>query len=329
MKGLSFDGLLAEAESLVEQLRWGWSDGAGSETTAGRVGVVGLPETGKRTLCDSLWGWEVLGGSPVTEPVRDFGLFTVADLPADPLAADGVLFQLDRLDLIIYVVDVQQGLHAADFQWITRLRAQGSTVLVVLNKADTLSDDALAALLADVERRLALSVLPLCATDREMVQATLLPAMLKAAPDLAIPLAAELPGLRRRVAGTLVRQSAVMGWVVSLEPVPLVDASMLVGLQLALVNRLAAVYGRTGRGLRQELVIVVAFSLATRYAGERLAAWLPRAGRVTTASIAALGTYAIGQGALFYYSREWPLITYVGRWKQGRSNNGSTPQSAD
>lgn len=159
-----------EAQAILDRLRWGWPDADDSDALQGRVAVVGLAGAGKKTLLNSLWGWQALEGTPVDESVRDFGLFRLVDLPADPLAADAVLFRLEGMDLIIYVLDATAGLRAEDFPWIARLRALGTGLVVALNKIDLVSADALPGLLAELEGRLSMPVVPLRAapgTDRQ------------------------------------------------------------------------------------------------------------------------------------------------------------------
>jgi uncharacterized protein (DUF697 family) len=91
-----------------------------------------------------------------------------------------------------------------------------------------------------------------------------------------------------------------------LEPFPLVDIPILLGNQIRLVLRLAALYGEpvdsanTTRHLR-ELVAVMAGGLGLRYLAEQVAKAIPFGGDFISGAIAGAGTWAMGQVILEYY----------------------------
>ena len=91
-----------------------------------------------------------------------------------------------------------------------------------------------------------------------------------------------------------------------MEPFPLVDIPILLGNQIRLVLRLAALYGEpvdsanTTRYLR-ELVAVMAGGLGLRYLAEQAAKLVPFGGDFISGAIAGAGTWAMGQVVLEYF----------------------------
>src|SRR5207248_6280812 len=91
-----------------------------------------------------------------------------------------------------------------------------------------------------------------------------------------------------------------------LEPFPLVDIPILLGNQIRLVLRLAALYGEkvdsadTTQHIR-ELLAIMAGGLGLRYLAEQTAKAVPFGGDFVAGAIAGAGTWAMGQVALEYY----------------------------
>src|SRR5690606_37824590 len=104
--------------------------------------------------------------------------------------------------LVIYLVDGCRGVQPADFRWVSRLRAAGRPLVVALNKWDQVAEPA--AMLQDAERRLGMPVIPISAHTGENVEERLLPALLNAAPKLAVPLGREIATLRRLAAPRII-----------------------------------------------------------------------------------------------------------------------------
>jgi uncharacterized protein (DUF697 family) len=303
------ESLQTEAQGVLDRLRWDWADPyTPTESLSRRIAIVGLPGAGKRALCNSLWGWEVLDHEKPREQIREYGLFTVADLSGEmAFDVETILFRLEGVDLMVYLLDASAGLSAEDFRWIARLRSAEPGLLVVLNVAGILQEESQIGMLADLERRLALPVLPLDVRDGEAVHRSLIPAMLKACPELDVPLANEIGGLRGRMARRLVMQHVVMSAVISLEPVPLIDVSVLIGLQSRMVKRIAAVYGYRGRNdQRRDIMVSGTLGLALRYSIQTAAKAVPFAGWLVSGLVGASATWMIGRVAMAYYGEELP-----------------------
>jgi uncharacterized protein (DUF697 family) len=289
-----------------DQLSLGWGGPLAYPPMPGSsVAIVGLPDAGKRTLLNSLWGWEALPDKPSQQLVREFGLFSLIDLQDDPLTAETILLRLANARAIVYVLDGEIGLRPDDFQWITRLRAVEAPLVVVLNKRDRVID--LAQAMADLENRLSMKILPLCAQDVEAVHSEFLPLLLKACPQLDVLLAREIAGIRHRVASRIILRNALASVFISLEPVPLVDVSALVALQLRLVDRIAEIYGlRQKNGQRREIMFSTILGLTFRFTGQTLAKVVPVAGWLVSGLLGASATWVVGRTALAYYGDEIP-----------------------
>lgn len=274
----------------------------------GRIAIVGLPDVKKNDVLNSLWGWDAVSES--AETIRNFGLFTLIDLPLDPFDVSSVLYRLENADLILYVLDGKQGLTPDGFNWIARLRSLEATLLVVLTQADKLPKEKLPLGIKLLEERLARPVLPLC-TNTDDIQAKLVPAMLKVCPDLAVALANEVPALRSHVARHIVLQSVVGCMTAGLDTGLANDPTAYMGVQMRMMRQISAVYGYKGRERYHERV---GFSLLLRWAlrfGLPITArlkWLEAWMRLGV--ISAGITLAIGYAAILAYGG------YLPRWLQ-------------
>lgn len=306
-----FRWLPDEAQSFIDRLYH--RDEPEADEARERIAIVGLPDAGKKTLCNSLWGWQAVGDS--AETVRHFGLFLLIDLPLDAYDTANVLYRLERVELILYVLDATQGLQQGDFEWIARLRSLNATLLIVANKTDTVDKAALAQTLAALEARLARPIVPVVAQDSAAVHEKFIPAVLNACPNLAEPLAAEIASLRRKVAYQLVVRSAFTSLAMSAED-GISDASVLLAVQMRLIHRIGALYGYKDRGhqvrefvlgmlLRAVLRSLIAVS--TRF--PKVREWM------ISGAVAGVTTLIIGRLALAYYSAEFParLLAFVRR----------------
>lgn len=301
-----FNWLPDEAQNVIHRLTPGWSQDGRGESLRGRVAIVGLPGVGKKTLCNSLWGWEAIAGSE--EAIRHFGLITLIDLPADQYDAENIIYRLENAELILYVLDATSELQQADFNWISRLRSSNATLLIAANKAERLTGAARTQALVTLEQRLARPVLPLVAQNRPMVQGEFLQAVIKACPALAEPLAAEIAVLRRRVAHGLILRGAISGMALSLDAPSERDESVLTAIQLRLVRRIAALYGYKDQAQQlRELLLsnLLRFALRGMIA---LAGRFPRVREwLVSGVVAVTTTLIVGRLALAYYGGEVQL----------------------
>lgn len=307
------DSLMDQARDAWDRLRYSW-DAPGSEAERGRVALVGLPKAGKHTLFKSLFGWAAARddseGDLSASLVQDYGLSMLMDLPSEPYRVEEVRLCLEAVDLVVYLLDAQAGLRDDDCQWIARLRVGRAPVMLVLNKADTLGD-ALLTTRMEIENRLSMAVLPLCANDVQAVQGVFVSGMVRCCPSLAVPLAAQVKTVRREAALRLIRQSTALSLVTSVEPLPLLDVPVLIGLQIHLLSRIGTLYGQNLTSQSQwAIIFAVSFGLGLRYVAQTALKFLPYAGWIISGAVGATGTWAVGRTALAYYEsgglpKEW------------------------
>jgi uncharacterized protein (DUF697 family) len=290
-----------------DRVRWANHDyGAPAEPV--RLTLAGLAGAGKKTLFNTLWGREVIQPQPASLGIADFGLFRLVELPCAMDEADGLLYALDDMGLIVYVINSLRGLQAEDFQWIARLRTGKAALLVMLNlvtEGTELTPERIAAQVTDLEAHLALRVLPIRATDPDEVRGVLMEGVLRACPELAVPLASQIGSLRHVTAQRLIRQSVVLSLAVSVEPLPLLDVTLLIGLHLHLLARLGALYGkRVARQGQLELALTVVLGLVLRFGVQTALKFVPWAGWLLSGLVGASATWVIGQAALLHYEEK-------------------------
>lgn len=219
-------------------------------------------------------------------------------LPAGPdpfLLAEGA-------DLLVYVLDGARDVRAADYRWIGRLRRLGLPLVVALNKSDLIPEPALAGRLAEIEQRLAVSVLPISAAQGTNIPTRLLPRMIDACPTLTVALGRELGSFRREAAGRLISRAAFLNSLIALEPVPLVDLPLQIMTLIGLFLRIATLYHRPPTtSQRREVAAAVAGGLAVRFAAQQALKLVPLVGWLASSLIALSSTWLLGQAAVAYF----------------------------
>ena len=159
-------------------------------------------------------------------------------------------------------------------------------------------------------------LIPVSARMGTNVTEKLLPAILAAAPRLAVPLGRELRGLRRAAARRVIRQAALFSGIVGAQPVPLLDVPFQVMIQVGVVMRVGAVYGfvPTG-GMNRELIGTVISALGLRYLILALVKLIPFVGWAAAGALSGMTTFLMGEAAVRYYEggASVPLIRLIGR----------------
>lgn len=316
-RGGGFDWEQPGGGSWFETLRqlWHWNDLAaeiGQESQA-RVAFVGLAGAGKSFLFNRLRGWTISGEPPnylldayeLHEglQVELLGVFVLADLPEQPpalWATQELLPTLGDPALVVYLLDGEKGVSAADYRWVAALRAAGRPVLTVLNKCDLLANPAEA--VTEAAAKLGMPVVPISALTGWQVNDGLLPAMLDRVPRLAVPLGRELSALRQHAARRVIRQAALLSGVAGVQPVPLLDLPFQVMIQVGVVMRVGAAYGYVPTGsMSREVVGTVISTLGVRYGALALVKMIPFVGWAVAGLLSGGMTVVFGEAAIRYY----------------------------
>jgi len=313
----------SERTHLFDRLRWNWNpDDSRQEAVRGRIAIVGLPGVGKKTLCNNIWGWEAI--QPSSETVRNFGLFTLIDLPAETYEANSVLYRLENVDLILYMLDATQPLHSDDFAWIARLRGLDSTLLIVANKVDHMNQEQTKAAVRTLEERLSRPILPVAANSANHVRRWFIPALLRHAPEISTALGSELTAFRTRIVFEIILRNAASALVAHLNSDQRDGAGIQLEIQLQMVRRIATLYGRkTGEMQRMELIL----SPVLRFILKLLLStfgWLPkRWNGLTKSLIPIIITVIVATGTIAYYQVTGQVAT-VGLFnRQEKTDHGA------
>ncbi|MBV8086137.1 MAG: hypothetical protein JO247_15125 [Chloroflexi bacterium] len=258
-----------------------------------RIAVAGPPGAGKSTLIDRLVGG---GFGQVLAP---FAARRLAEFeaPCSPAALDAAA----ECDLVLWLHDVTSPRVEASYE---ALRRRAPAFLDVANKAD---------LLLTVDPHPAAVLIS--ATSGESVRKQLIPAMLDAAPHLALALGRSFAPVRVVVAereiNRVARVNAEVALVSAIPQASLIlgpasavaDTLILTKNQAVMVLRLAAMYGLSiDRHRLAELLPVVGAGLGWRTLARELVGFVPAGfGVIPKAAIAYAGTVAAGKAAVWYY----------------------------
>lgn len=296
---------LAQARRFMNSVNWKTAQKEIEEELTHKVAILGLANSGKSTLFNTLQGKYVspvsaTAGTTTTMVRGALGPFALIDTPGH--LPDVQQAAVEEAALVVYLLDAAEGLRPRDYELVGKVQRAGKPLVVALNKADLLgkkADEAAsrAAALLKVD-----DIIPISARDGENVAEELIPALIEHSAEAAVVLGRQLPQFRRNAANKLTRTAMLVSLAAGLEPIPLIDIPILLSTQIRLVLRIAAVYGEplTAQHAR-ELFATIASGLALRYLAEEVAKVVPFGGDLVSGAIAAAGTWAIGQVAIEYF----------------------------
>jgi small GTP-binding protein len=306
-------------QKFMKAVNWAEAQGEVQQSLNNTIAIVGLPNTGKSTLFNKIKGQQLSPVSPEAGTTRalvrsEFGPFTLIDTPGHlpDVAESG----MKEASVIVFLMDATQGLRVEDRQLYENIKTLKKPIILAVNKVDTLKGrearDQLATEVADALGEVI--VIPISARTGENIAEELIPEIIKASPDAALVIGRELPAFRHEAAQRIIRNATLISWVVGMEPIPLVDIPILLGTQIRLVLRIAALYGEPldSADLKKharEMLVTMAGGLGMRYLAEQAAKIVPYGGDAVAGIIAGAGTWAIGQVALEYYEGDKQVNT--------------------
>jgi small GTP-binding protein len=297
--------------AILRQLNWEQIYADVRRESAARLAIVGPVNAGKSTLFNTLEGKNVAQVSPIpgttqTNQQQVMGPFTLIDTPGF-----GEVGGVDRAaiaaksaaesDAILLLLDAGAGLRQGDADLLNYLQGLRRPVVVALNKRDLLGKD-YQLIVNDAQARLGVPVIPISAKKGTNVAEKLVPALVDALPELAVALGRALPPLRRAMASRIIKQHAILNSAAGAEPIPFIDIPVLLTTQVRMMLKIATIYGEPfSTRHAKELVGTIAGGLAFRFIAQQGAKLVPVGGWAVAASIAALGTWSIGQVAIEYF----------------------------
>lgn len=298
-------GNIGLARDFLGAVNWKTAQGEIQWSLASKIALVGLPNTGKSTLFNLLKGQRLSPVSPEAGTTKllirgAFGPFALIDTPGH--LPDIMQKGVQEASVIVLLIDGTRGFGKEDEALFREVKRAGKPIIIVVNKIDLMRTDP-EELCLDLAARLEVTeVLPISAMKGTNVTEDLIPAMIDASPEAAVAIGRELPAYRRTATAKIIRSSTLLSLAAGLEPVPLVDIPILLGTQIRMVLRIAAIYGEPLTASRaREVVATITAGLALRYAAEEVAKLVPFGGDLVSGAIAAAGTWALGQVTAEYF----------------------------
>jgi small GTP-binding protein len=303
-------------QSLMKTVNWKAAQQEVLVALNSTVVIVGQPNSGKSTLFNKIKGQKLSPVSPEAGTTRslvrtDFGPFTLLDTPGYESSgrfSEEIQSGLDQASVIVFLIDATRGLQSMDREIYEQMKKLKKPIIVAVNKVDTLkgreSGDELA---TEIAIKLSVvGVIPISGKTGENIAEELLPTMIEASPEAALVIGHELPAYRRAAAQRIIRNATLVSLAAGIEPIPLIDIPILLGTQIRLVLRLAALYGEPIGAANvmlhtRALISTMAGGLGFRLLAEQAAKAVPFGGDFVAGAIAGAATWSMGQVALEYY----------------------------
>jgi small GTP-binding protein len=328
---------ISMVQSLMKSVNWRLAQQEVLQGLNNTVVVVGQPNTGKSTLFNKIKGQTLSPTSAQAGTTRtlvrtDFGPFTLVDTPGHlPDVMEG---GMDQASVIVFLIDASKGLQTEDRELYTLIKNMKKPTIIAVNKVDALkggeSGDQFAtevAVLLDAP-----GVIPISAKTGKNIAEELIPAIIHASPEAALAIGRELPAYRREAAQRIIRNATLVNLAAGMEPIPFIDIPIVLGTQVRLVLRLAALYGEpldTADAMKhaRELIATMVGGLGLRYLAQQAAKAVPFGGDFVAGAIAGAATWSIGEVALDYYENGGRINTarlkqlyheFFQRFRQGK-----------
>jgi small GTP-binding protein len=304
-----------------------------------QVAIIGPVNSGKSTLFNQLKGQKLskvsaVPGTTTQALVEQFGPFQLIDTPGfgelgGETHSSRALEAASKAAVAILVLDAMAGIRQSDADLLAQVGAMGIPVVVALNKIDLVRRD-LPAILRDLQNKLRVPVIPISARNGSGLADQLIPAVIAAHPRMAVTVGRALPRYRRIAAGQIIRESSAIAGVLGGEPVPFLSFPLLVGVQIRMLLRLAAIYGEVmGVARARELLGAIVGGWAIRYGAQELAKIVPAIGWIAAGFAAWSGTSALGGAAVLFFESKGKLTPQELRevYKRIRSGKQKNPEA--
>lgn len=286
-------------------VNWKTAQGEVQWALTSKIALVGMPNSGKSTLFNTFKGQRISPVSPEAGTTKTlirgaFGPFALIDTPGH--LPDIMHRGIKEASVILLLIDGTRGFTKEDEALYKEVKHADKPIIAVVNKIDLMRTDP-EELCDDLAVRLEIEeAVPISAKNGTNVNEDLIPAMIDASPEAAVAIGRELPAFRRAAVAKIIRNSTLLSLAAGLEPVPLVDIPILLGTQIRLVLRIAAIYGEPLTASRaREVVATITAGLTLRYVAEQAAKLVPFGGDLISGAIAAAGTWALGQVMTEYF----------------------------
>ncbi len=298
-------------QGLMKAVNWKQAQEEVLQGLNNTVVIVGQPNTGKSSLFNKIKGQMLSPISPQAGTTRtlvrtDFGPFVLVDTPGH--LPDVMESGMHQASVIVFLIDASKGLQTQDRELYETIKKLNKPTIIAVNKIDTLKGGEGGDQFA-TETAVLLGtpgVIPISAKTGKNIAEELIPAIIDASPEAALAIGRELPAFRRESAQRIIRNAMFVSLAAGLEPIPFVDIPVLIGTQVRLVLRIAALYGESlesadAMSHARELIATMAGGLCMRYLAEQAAKAVPFGGDLIAGAIAGAATWSIGQVALEYY----------------------------
>lgn len=305
---------LRDARTLLQMLDLRQVEAVVAQEARAQLVIIGPVNSGKSTLFNLLKGRNVspvsaVPGTTTTVVEERFGPFWLVDTPGLGEAAGSeraarALGALDQADVVVLVLDAAAGVRQSDVDLYREVRARGLSAVVVLNKVDLVKHD-LKEVLRDAELKIGAPVIPISAQKGTNVARHLIPAIIDAHPRMAVTIGRALPQYRSLASKRVIRESVLLAALIGGEPVPMLSIPFLIGVQVRMLLRLAAIHGEEMNAARaRELLGAIAGGVAIRYGAQELVKVIPGPGWLVAGAAAATGTAALGRAAIAFFNRK-------------------------
>jgi small GTP-binding protein len=303
---------MEDVRTMLSVINWRDLESQVEAETRSRLAIIGPVNVGKSSLFNALEGREISEVSPIPGTTRDtisesFGPFTLIDTPGlDDASGDQrreiAQQAIKHSDGVILLFDAVAGIRQTDVELYRQVRQVGKPMLVALNKIDLIRDRDRISVLNDAEHKLGTHVVAMSAKTGEGIAEQVVPAVVDMHPRIAVAIGRALPTYRRQATNRVIREATLIAAGIGLEPFPVVDLPLLIGHQLRMVLRVAAIYGESfSIQHARELIGTIAGGVGIRFLGEQASKFLPGPGWLIAAGFASGGTFAIGKAAAAYF----------------------------